>query len=315
VVSEGGYNDFTINRTKNCRHSDCRRFLFEEGAVSGERKVISHMTKRTLRVMMIGAHPDDCELSTGGIAVKYRRKGHVVRFVSATLGDAGHHEMSGASLAHRRAEEFRRAADLTGIDTEILDNRDYGLEPDLKTREKFIAIIRKFKPDLIFTHRPNDYHPDHRYTSILVQDSSYGLIVPNVVPLVEPLSSMPVILYMNDNFKRPNEIRPDIVVDIDEVIGTKIEMIHRHTSQMYEWLPWTDGRLDSVPQGEEERVQWLTERVTRRSGQAAERFRARLIQTYGEERGRAIRNAEAYEISEYGRQPTAEEWEELFPVE
>lgn len=271
------------------------------------------MNDKRLRILMIGAHPDDCELASGGIAIKYRQKGHVVRFVSVTRGNAGHHEMGGGPLALRRSEEFRRATEIAGIESQILANDDYGLVPDLRAREEMITLIREFKADLVFTHRLNDYHPDHRYTSVLVQDSSYGLIVPNVVPLVPPLQAMPVIVYMNDNFKRPNEIRPDIVVDIEAVVETKARMAHCHTSQMYEWIPWTEGKLDQIPREEEERLQWMTERLRRHSSYTADRFRDRLIEIFGESRGRAIRCAEAYEISEYGRQPKPEELDVLFP--
>lgn len=272
------------------------------------------MENKGLRVLMIGAHPDDCELKTGGIAIKYRSRGHTVKFVSATMGDAGHHEQGGNVLARRREKEAQQAAALVGIESQVLDISDLRLVADLATREKFITLIREFRPDLIFTHRPNDYHPDHRYTSLLVQDSSYAVIVPNVLPLVAPLSTQPVIVYMNDFFTRPNELRPDVVLDIDDVFDTKLRMIHCHTSQMYEWLPWTNKTLNNVPQEEDQRLQWLSDQMQQRFGRTAERFRSRLIETYGESQGNKVRCAEAFEISEYGRQLDEEEWNTYFPL-
>lgn len=268
---------------------------------------------KQLRVLMIGAHPDDCELHTGGIAIKYRYLGHIVRLVSVTMGDAGHHELSGGELARRRSEEAQKAAAVAGIESQLLDIPDHQLIADLATRERFIRLIREFSPDLIFTHRPNDYHPDHRYTSLLVQDSSYAIIVPNVLPLVAPLARRPVIVYMNDFFTRPNELRPDIVVDIDDVFEMKIRMLHCHASQMYEWLPWTNGTLDMVPENEADRIQWLSRQMLQRFGRIAERFRTQLMEVYGEKRGHEIRCAEAFEISEYGRQLEAEERKLYFP--
>lgn len=262
---------------------------------------------------MIGAHPDDCEIRAGGIGLKYRELGHIVRFVSVAMGDAGHYEQGGNVLARRRAREASRAAESAGIEAHIMGFSDCKVYPDLAAREAMIALIRQFQPDLIFTHRPNDYHADHRNTSIMVQDASYLLIVPHFVPLVPPLKRLPVILYMDDAFTRPNELRADIALDIDDLFALKMAMLHCHTSQMYEWLPWTNGILDQVPEDDEARLRWLTEQMKQRFGKAADRHRSRLIETYGESRGRAVRCAEAFEICEYGRQPTEEERHILFP--
>ena len=257
--------------------------------------------KNPLRVLMIGAHPDDCEFKTGGIGAKYTALGHVVRFVSATNGDAGHHEIGGPPLARRRIEEARRSAAVAGIESLVLDNHDGRLEMDIATRENVLRVIREFRPDLLFTHRPNDYHPDHRRTSILVQDSSYLIRVPNICPRTPHLSTTPIILYMSDHFLKPYPFTPDVVVAIDDVMDVKARILHEHTSQMYEWLPYDGGYLDQVPAGDAERVEWLKARLLRRDGAVADRFRDLLLARYGEERGNAIQCAEAFEVSEYGR--------------
>lgn len=272
------------------------------------------MTDRKLRVMMIGAHPDDCELRTGGIALKYRALGHTVRFVSATMGDAGHHAEGGGPLVRRRAEEARRAAESAGIELRVMDNPDSQLTADWNTRCKFIAAIRDFRPDLVFTHRPNDYHPDHRYTSLLVQDSSYAIIVPNVLPLIEPMKSRPIVMYMYDHFAKPCELTPDVVVGIDDVMERKVAMIDCHASQMYEWLPWADGQPHQAPSAAEERRVWLAAQMSRRDGRVADRFRGQLRQRYGPEAGEAIRCAEAFEISEYGARPANDQYSTYFPL-
>jgi N-acetylglucosamine malate deacetylase 1 len=271
------------------------------------------MSSRQLRALMIGAHPDDCEFKTGGLAAHYRARGHIVKFVSATNGEAGHHTMGGGPLAQRRYEETRRVAEVANIEYEVMESPDGKLEADLATRERFIRLIREFQPDLVFTHRSNDYHPDHRRTGILVQDASYLIRVPNICPLVPHLSTTPIILYMQDHFRKPIPFMPDVVVDIDSVMDVKARMLHCHTSQMYEWLAYDGGYLDQIPATDEERLSWLRERQIRRDGNVADRFREQLITRYGAERGGAVHCAEAFEVSEYGRGLREEDIPVYFP--
>lgn len=265
------------------------------------------MEGNKMRVLVIGAHPDDCELGTGGAAIKFRRQGHTVKYIYATNGDAGHHEYGGGKLANIRSQEVKKSCAVAGIEYEILDNHDGYLEVTIKLREKFIQIIRSFAPDLIITHRPNDYHPDHRNTSLLVQDSSYLITVPNICPLTPPLSKQPVILYMHDNFKRPYEFVPHVIISIDDVMEEKLEMLNCHESQFYEWLPWNRGEADTVPENCDERKKWLFEYQSRRYENIANKYREELINKYGVIHGGKIRFAEAFEISEYGRQLSGKE--------
>jgi len=258
------------------------------------------MTKKQLRIIVIGAHLDDNEIKTGGIAAKYRALGHVVKYVYATNGNTGHQTMGGGQLARIRSGEAANSCKITGIEPLILDIRNNGLEADIATRELFIRIIREFRPDLIFTHRLNDYHPDHRRTAMLVQDCSYAIRIPNVCPLTPCLDYTPIILYLEDNFKRPYEFIPDVVVDIDDVIDIKMRMLHCHKSQMYEWLPWMSGEMDQVPETDEDRFIWISEKRKVNDRETANRFREELIERYGEEHGRKVEYAEAFEISEYG---------------
>jgi LmbE family N-acetylglucosaminyl deacetylase len=270
--------------------------------------------RRQIRALMIGAHPDDCEYLSGGLAVKMRSQGHIVRFVSVTNGEAGHHRMSGTPLVQRRREEARCAAGVLGIEHEVLDHPDGRLEADLATREQIIGLIRRFQPDLVFTHRPNDYHPDHRRVGTLVQDSSYLIRVPNICPLVPPLSIPPIILYFQDVFQRPVPFSADVVVAIDDVMGTKVQALHCHESQFYEWLPYADGNADEVPMGEAARLAWLGERHRQWSAAATERCREALVLRYREEAGREVRYAEAFEVSEYGRPLPSQEVNDWFPL-
>lgn len=271
------------------------------------------MPKDVLRILAFGAHPDDCDIKVGGMAIKYARKGHEVKFVSVTNGDTGHHEMGGGPLARRRYEEAQRSAEIAGIEYEILDIHNGQLMPTLENRRLLVRIIREFSPDLVLTHRPNDYHPDHRYTSQLVQDAAYTVTIPNVEALTPHLMRNPVIAYMSDRFQKPYPFSPDVAVGIDDVLGTKLDMLHRHESQMYEWLPYNQGIEDQVPEGNRERREWLEEWRAPAFEEIADRYRDLLKELYGKERGGKIQYAEALESCEYGSPLTEENLPTLFP--
>ncbi|HET7559401.1 MAG TPA: PIG-L deacetylase family protein [Limnochordia bacterium] len=266
----------------------------------------------SVRVLVFGAHPDDCELKVGGTAALWAEAGHVVRFVSVTNGDTGHQAMGGAPLAVRRRDEAAAAAAVLGVESLVLDNHNGELLPTIENRKQIIRIIREFEPDLILTHRPNDYHPDHRYTSQLVQDAAYIVTVPNMVALTPHLRENPVIGYLSDNFKRPYPFSHDVAVDIGPAVETKLDAVHCHTSQMYEWLPYNGDYAEGVPTGEAERRAWLGERLRKRFAQDADHCRERLAATYGE-RSAEIVYAESFEICEYGSALSPEKRARLFP--
>ncbi len=280
---------------------------------------------RQLRVLCIGAHPDDCDLYCGGMALKYRELGHQVKFIATTNGDAGHHEIGGVELARRRYAEAQASAQVADLEYQILDNHDGELQPDLATRKVIIGLIRQFKPDLVITHRPNDYHPDHRATAVLVQDAIFLVTAPNILPLTPNLADAPVLGYTYDRFTEPTPFVPTIAIDTDDVFERKVDMMHCHQSQVYEWLArptevgddakqqldWVAGSI--APETDEERRVWLAERMHKRFGEIADRYRDCLIKWYGAERGNQIRTAEAIMISEYGRELPPEEMNRYFP--
>ena len=265
----------------------------------------------TVRVIVFGAHPDDCDIRTAGTAAKYAQMGHKVKFVAVTNGDAGHQSEGGGMLAKRRRAEAMESARRLGITYEVLDNHDGELLPTLDVRQQIIRRIRQWNADVVIAPRPNDYHPDHRYTGVLVQDAAYMVVVPNVCPDTPPLKKNPVFLYEQDNFQRPNPFRPDVAVDIDDVWQKKVDALDAHVSQVYEWLPWVDGALDSVPRDPVQRKQWLDKT---RSQPVSEAVRAALVKWYGPERGNKIQHAEAFEVCEYGRRPKDADLKALFPM-
>jgi LmbE family N-acetylglucosaminyl deacetylase len=265
-----------------------------------------------LRVLVIGAHMDDCEIRFGGTAAMYRERGHHVTFVSMTNGCSGHHELGGRPLVERRTKEFQASADEIGAKTTVFDADDGALRPTIERREELIRTIRRRRPDLIVTHRPNDYHPDHRYTEQLVRDAAYMVTVPHVCPTVEHLEYNPVVGYVQDEFEKPSPFDPDVVVPIDDVVETKIDMLHHHESQMYEWLPYNAGMLDEVPDDEDERRDWLREQWLPDFADVADRYREQLVEQYGTE-GEDVEYAEAFECGEHGGDLAGENRDALFP--
>lgn len=271
------------------------------------------MTSSTpLRILVIGAHPDDCEYKAAGITALYRQQGHVVRFVSLTNGDAGHHELRGAELANLRQQECFASGAVCDIEYEVLQHHDGQLEPSIAARFEIIGLIRRFRPDLILTHRPNDYHPDHRATSQLVCDAAYMVTVPAIVPQAPFLPANPVIAYLSDEFQHPYPFKPTVVVDVTAVFPAIVDMHAAHASQFFEWLPYNQRILDHVPTGAGERKAWLAEHIRERLRNVANKYRTQLVALYGAA-GQHVELAEAFEGCEYGSPLTPEIAKRLFP--
>ena len=274
--------------------------------------------EKKLNIIAIGAHPDDCDFKFGGTAALFAKMGHNVKFLSLTNGDAGHQSEGGGALANRRRQEAINAGKALGIaEYQTLDNHDGELLPSLQVRHQVIRAIRKWNADIVLGHRPNDYHPDHRNAGKVVVDASYMVIVPNVCPDTPPLSKNPLFLYMEDNFTKPYPHEPDIVVSIDNIIELKIDGLHAHTSQMYEWLPWTNGGdeiLAKIPTTNNERRKWLTKRVKNRSNNIDSIKRISLVKWYGKDLAQKVKYIESFEVAEYGMQPSDNDIRSLFPM-
>jgi LmbE family N-acetylglucosaminyl deacetylase len=263
------------------------------------------------RILMIGAHPDDCDMDGGGTAILFAKLGYAVKFVSVTNGDAGHQTLKGKELAKRRYAEAQEAGKRFGVTYDVLQNHDGQLLPSLDVRLQIIKKMREWNADIIMAPRPNDYHPDHRYTGVLVQDAAYMVAVPNVASEAPALKKNPIFLYFQDGFKRPNPFRPDIAIDISPVFAQKIHAMDAHVSQMYEWLPWIGKYLDQVPQDKKARESWLSQT---RAVPITNDVRLALEKWYGKEKASQVQHAEAFEICEYGTQPTDEDLKKFFPM-
>ena len=267
-----------------------------------------------LRIIAFGAHPDDCEIKSGGVAAMWAVQGHHVKFVSVTNGDIGHWNTAGGPLAKRRTQEVQEAARILGIETKVLDNHDGELMPTLENRKTIVRLIREWKADIVLSHRSNDYHPDHRYTGILVQDAAFMVTVPFFCPDVPHLSRNPVFMYFSDRFKEPNPFNPDMVVSIDEMLDLKLDALVYMESQFVERGVSGNDRI--IPKNEAERIESrkrVRKGFNRFFEKIANNYREKLIELYGEETGKKVLCAEAFELCEYGRIPLTEELKELFP--
>ena len=263
---------------------------------------------KQLRIIGFGAHPDDCEIRAGGCAALWSNMGHKVKFVATTNGDAGHPVQGGAPLARRRRKESDNVAKILGIEYDTFEVHDGELMPTLENRMHVIRKIREWQADLVMAPRPNDYHPDHRYTGVLVQDAAYMVAVPAVLPTVRHLDRNPVFLYYEDRFKKPTPFEPDIVVDISKVWSQKIDALDANESQFYEFQTNVNASVQ-VPTDKAERKKWL---ANRRAPNAS----PEIVKTYQKWYGPNARPTqyEAFEVAEYGAQPDEARIRELFPM-
>ena len=269
-----------------------------------------------LRIIVFGAHPDDAEYKAGGTAAKWAKLGHHVKLVSVTNGDIGHWKMAGGPLALRRKAEVKAAAKILGVTSEVLDIHDGELLPTLENRKTIIRLIREWNADIVIAHRPWDYHPDHRYVGVLVQDVAFMVTVPFFCPDVAPLKKNPVFLYSSDGFQKPYPFVPDVAVSVDDVFDIKLAAIHELPSQAYEGgANGSEEQVRAIPPESNPvaRKAWLKENWSRRQSAEASRHRELLVRLYGEEAGRAVKYAETFELCEYGSRPNRDELKRLFP--
>jgi LmbE family N-acetylglucosaminyl deacetylase len=267
-----------------------------------------------LRIIAFGAHPDDCELQVGGTAAMWAKQGHHVLLVSVTNGDIGHWREAGGPLALRRRNEVQKAHQILGVQGVILDVHDGELLPTLENRRMLTRLIREWKADIVLGHRPNDYHPDHRYTGVLVQDAAYMVTVPFFCPDVPPLTKNPVFLYYGDRFQKPNPFDPDIVISIDSVMDKKLDALAIMESQFAEGGANGSADLMPIDPGKQnERRQQVRSGFAKRNQSVAARFRSKLEKWYSTGYAAKVKYAEAFEICEYGNQPNETELKRLFP--
>lgn len=266
-----------------------------------------------IRLLILAAHPDDAEYHAGGLAALYHELGRRVKILSLTDGRAGHHTRGEQELIAIRRREAARAGQVIGSIYETLDFPDGQLQPTLEARLRVIQEMRLFKPDLVLTHRTCDYHPDHRAVGQIVQDASYLVTVPMVLPDVPPLRQPPVFAYMGDTFTRPARIRADVVLNVADYVDKIVAMLACHESQVFEWLAYEEGTLDSIPHSKAERLEWARGWFAKHMQNRVEHFRDDICRFFGKEMGEQLQFVEVCEISEYGTIPDRKRYRELFP--
>lgn len=276
--------------------------------------LVVNAQQQPLRIIAFGAHPDDCELKASGVAALWASQGHKVKFVAMTNGDIGHFKMAGAPLAKRRLAEVKECARILGIETEVLDIHDGELEPTLENRKKVARLIREWQADIVLFHRPYDYHPDHRYVGVLVQDAAVVVVAPFFTPDTDPVKRNPVFLYYSDGFQKPYPFEPTIVIGIDEVADKKWNCVSSMPSQFGDAESWQASTIAGVPKEDKKREEYLLNLFKDRNVEIANKYRSRLIELYGNDKGSRIKYAEAFEICQYGRQPSIDELKKLFPA-
>ena len=271
-------------------------------------------TQQPLRIIAFGAHPDDAELKASGVAARLAARGHKVKFVAMTNGDVGHFAMAGGPLARRRKAEVQECARILGIETDVLDIHDGELMPTLENRKTVARLIREWQADIVMGHRPYDYHADHRYTGVLMDDAAVLVVAPFFTPDAPPTKANPIFLYYSDGFQDPKPFNPSIVVGIDDVAEKKWQCVSAMPSQFGDKDSWQGRTLPNVPESDKERQAYLLDLVKKRNAAVAEQYRERLVALYGPETGKKVQYAEAFQLSQYGRQVSVEQLKQLFAL-
>jgi N-acetylglucosamine malate deacetylase 1 len=282
---------------------------------TGTRMAAQATQPAPLRVIAFGAHPDDAELKAAGVASLWSQRGAKVKLVAMTNGDVGHFEQAGGPLAKRRHAEVQECAKQFGSAVDVLDIHDGELMPTLENRRTVARLIRDWQADIVMGHRPNDYHPDHRYTGQLLDDTAVVVVAPFFVPDTPPTRRNPVYLYYSDGFQHPYPFRADIVVSIDPVAEKKWACISAMPSQFGDADSWQARTRSDVPKEPADRAAFLLNIVKQRDEALANQYRSQLVALYGEQRGKQVKYAEAFQINQYGRQPTEAELRKMFPID
>ncbi|MGO4372574.1 PIG-L deacetylase family protein [Paenibacillus sp. MCAF20] len=268
--------------------------------------------KDVIRVIIIAAHPDEPEIYAGGTTALLAERGHQVKFLSLTNGDAGHYEMSGEALAGRRASEAIEAARYLGVaEYEILNNHDGSLLPTLELREAVIRRIRSWKADIVIAFHPEGgTHTDNRYAGRVVADASaFVAKVPNIVPDTPCLDEPPLFLLMPDYSMRES-YKADIVVDIGSTLEKKLLACHAHATQFYEFAPFEQGMTKPVPQDWEGKRQFILEGWST-FFRVSDEMQPALKRDYGADDAEKVSFAEPFEFADYNAGELSERQLEL----
>ena len=268
-----------------------------------------------LRIIAFGAHPDDAELKASGVAALWAAAGHKVKFVAMTNGDVGHFATAGGPLARRRKAEVAECARILGIENEVMDIHDGELVPSLENRKTMARLIREWQADIVMGHRPYDYHPDHRYTGVLMDDSAVVVVAPFFVPDTPPTQEKPRVHVLLGRLPGSQAVHAEHGRRDRRRGGEEMGVRYAMPSQFGDADSWQGRTLANVPKGDRERAAYLLDIVKKRNMAVADQYRDRLVALYGAERGKKVQYAEAFQLGQYGRQASADELKGMFPAE
>ena len=197
---------------------------------------------RPFHVLYLGAHPDDGDYDYGAAIAQLVRSGAKVSVATFCYGCKGHVDMEPAALAARRRKEAQAAAKIYGLERYIVNEcPDCELDASRAWRERMGRLIRDLAPDMVLTHRPVDYHADHRAVGQVSQDLAYFLGVPHWCPDTPVPEKLPFFMYTVDAFTVPRRLRPDLVINCEPTLEIAAKGISCHVSQLFEWMPPQDG--------------------------------------------------------------------------
>lgn len=235
--------------------------------------------KRALALM---AHPDDAEIFAGGSLALLQEKGWETHIASMTPGDCGSNEYDASRISGMRRAEAARAASLIQATYHCLDRRDLRVFYDEPTLQAVVECIRSVDPDIVFTHPPNDYMPDHEMTSLVTRAACFGAPAPNFDTGRRPAAAntrrIPHLYYAApaggaDIFGEPGKY--STFVDVSGVIGLKADMLACHESQRL-WLEQQHGMGHYV----EEMKRWARSLGEQAGVEYAEAFRQHVGHPY-----------------------------------
>src|SRR5688572_33262399 len=288
--------------------------LFLLAAVVTQGMAVQIPGNRPLRIIAFGAHPDDAELKFAGTAALFAAQGHKVKLVALTNGDVGHFAQAGGPLALRRKAEVEACHAKLGVETAVLDIHDGELMPDLETRKKVANLIREWQADIVLSHRPWDYHPDPRAVGKLAEDAAVVVAAPFFAPYTPPTKVNPIFLFYSDGFQKPYPFDPIIAVGFDDVAQKKWDCVGDMPSQFADADSWQARYRGNAPADPAERAAMILNGVKQRSAEVANQHRALLVKLYGQQKGSAIKYAEAFELNQYGSPATVDELKQLLPT-
>lgn len=190
-----------------------------------------------MKVLAIGAHPDDAEYYCGGTLLRYKEMGHDTAVCVLTNGDQGHYNLMPEELAATRFEEAKEGCRVLGAELHWMGEHDGFLMDTVETRMALVEVIRKVRPDVVFSHCSMDYHMDHRVASTLAYIACNLAALPHVFTDSPYIEKVPALFYMDG---MPGvKLEPTDFVDVTSVWDKKCDALKCHKCQ-YDWISQHD---------------------------------------------------------------------------